>query len=172
MTKAVWRHGARVNGVKAEVAHEEFERIRRGGPLTAKSVVDASRPSSAPLHPAFTWNNKEAGELYRLIEARTMIRSVMVVRADDGEPERQYVHVSESAEQGAGRYETVAAVVASVDLYANALAELTGKVNDALESVRELERAAQGSSDSERLMRVGIAVKAMETAAEAIRMLQ
>jgi hypothetical protein len=59
-------------------------------------------------------------------------------------------------------------VVQSPDLFALALAELQAKVRGAVEAVHELERAARGSSDAERLAKVGLAVKALETAASAI----
>jgi hypothetical protein len=62
-------------------------------------------------------------------------------------------------------------VLASPDLFALALTELQQKMNGAAESVRKLEAAARGSDDSDRLVRVGVAVKAIEMAGDAIRAL-
>lgn len=48
------------------------------GFLTPQSVVDAAKPAKHPLHDRFEWNDKIAGPLYRLEQARELIRSVKV----------------------------------------------------------------------------------------------
>lgn len=60
------------------------------GRLTPALVVDAARPEESPLHDRFEWNDKVAGEAYRLDQARRLIRSVRVVyrEADDKEAAR------------------------------------------------------------------------------------
>lgn len=49
-----------------------------GGTLTPELVVKSAENKNSPLHECFTWDNKAAGTAYRLIEARTLIRSVRV----------------------------------------------------------------------------------------------
>lgn len=55
--------------------------------LTPALVVDAARPVGHPLHNSFEWNDKAAGEQYRLDQARRLIRSVRVVYREADEQE-------------------------------------------------------------------------------------
>ena len=58
---------------------EELERIyNTGGILTPAAVVDDARPEDAPLHSHFEWDDTVAGEQYRMVQARQLIRSVKV----------------------------------------------------------------------------------------------
>ena len=58
---------------------EELERIyNTAGVLTPAAVVDDARPEDAPLHSHFEWDDSVAGEQYRLVQARQLIRSVKV----------------------------------------------------------------------------------------------
>jgi len=64
--------------------------LDQNGRLTPTLVVDAARPENHPLHNRFEWNDKIAGEAYRLEQARRLIRSVRVVyrEADENEAAR------------------------------------------------------------------------------------
>lgn len=65
---------------KPEAAAAVFDEIReRDGVLTPAGVVDASRDPDAPLHGDFTWDDERAAELHRQSEARSLIRSLVVV---------------------------------------------------------------------------------------------
>lgn len=65
---------------KPEQAAAVFDEIReREGVLTPAAVVEASREAAAPLHGDFTWDDERAAELHRQNEARSMIRSLVVV---------------------------------------------------------------------------------------------
>ena len=57
-----WASGSRVP-VRAAIAAAELARIEEAyGQITAARVVDESRPSDTPLHPAFEWDDSVAGE--------------------------------------------------------------------------------------------------------------
>lgn len=64
--------------------------------LSAKSLVNASRDASAPLHGEFEWDDAVAGELYREDQARMLIRNIVVVShcREIAEPVRAFVRVS------------------------------------------------------------------------------
>jgi len=64
--------------LSAEVAARELEDLRSTGALTPDRIVDAARPKGSPLHCAFEWSDGVAAEQYRLIQARQIIRSVIV----------------------------------------------------------------------------------------------
>ncbi len=52
---------------------------RDGGKLRPQAVVDAAKDEDSPLHNAFCWDDAEAARLYRLDQARRLIRSFKVV---------------------------------------------------------------------------------------------
>lgn len=63
---------------------------REHGELTPMLVVDAARPVDSPLHDRFEWDDHTAGENYRLVQARALIRSVKITYADeDDRPSRK-----------------------------------------------------------------------------------
>ena len=66
--------------VSAQTAGEELHRIYADkGQLKPADVVDESRPTSAPLHPCFEWDDEVAAEKYREVQAGNLIRSITVV---------------------------------------------------------------------------------------------
>ena len=60
---------------------EELEKGERG--LSPQSLLDVSRDENAPLHDAFTWDDTEAAEKWRLEEARLLIANIRIVRSTD-----------------------------------------------------------------------------------------
>lgn len=76
---------------------------RNGGELTAAAVVDYARPKTSPIHDRFTWDNKVAGDKYRLLEAAMLIRSVRISFEDNaGEvapPVRAFVNIRENPKE-------------------------------------------------------------------------
>jgi hypothetical protein len=167
--KYVYRDGSRYT-VPAEVVGAELERIRSDGELTASAVVEAAKPKGSPLHPLIEHSNKKAADAYRLIQARRLIRSVEIIR-DDGERAPMFVHVPKITNTDEGSYETPEYIVQRPDMFALALAEAVRRVGAAEDAVRELQRAAAASDDQDRLARVAIAAKAVQTASDAIRAL-
>ena len=92
-----WKAAA-VVAVEAQTAGEELERIRtfHNGRLDANDVVEASRLPTAPLHPAFEWDDQRAAAEHRRQQAMYMIRSIdVVVEKTDGAaaPVRAFVSV-------------------------------------------------------------------------------
>lgn len=76
--KYSFRPGFRVKG-KADIVGRELERVRqKNGGLTANGVVAAARSRANYLHRYFTWDDTKAAEEWRLEQARTLIRSVVV----------------------------------------------------------------------------------------------
>ena len=77
-----YRWGQRAYSVPADVAGRVMEDLENGPGLTAKNLVDVSRPEDAPLHSVFEWNDSTAAELYRENQARRLIASIEIVRED------------------------------------------------------------------------------------------
>jgi hypothetical protein len=91
-----WKGGTRLRGVDVQAAGEELQRLREAGCLTQKDVLRAARSEKSPLHDAFEWKDSKAAELYRLDQAKYLIRCVVIKRID-GEatpPVRAFVSVT------------------------------------------------------------------------------
>lgn len=69
------------------------------GELTPQIVVDEARPKGAPLHDRFEWNDKQAGEAYRRVQAAQLIRSVRIEFIGPTSGERKFVRGFHSLRQ-------------------------------------------------------------------------
>lgn len=60
-----------------KAAMAELQRMSKaaGGKITPEQLVEAARSEGSPLHRYFEWDDKEAADKYRLMQARTLIRS-------------------------------------------------------------------------------------------------
>jgi len=170
--KHKYRDGAQTSKVSADDAAAELERIRlKNKRLTASGVVAAAKPEGAVLHPLFEWDNAKCGVEYRNHQARVLIRAVHVVSESPGDKSVPvYVHIkSEDGKRPEGDYRQMTYVVQHVDQFAVALSELQRRVRSALESVDELKRAAGAvPGGDDRMLMISLAVKALETASDAV----
>jgi ribosomal protein L18 len=164
-----YREGSRVSGVAPDVAARELARLQRTGPLTARRVLDAARDDASPLHPAFKWDDVDAAEEYRLMQARQLVRSVQVVRPNQP-PRSVYVHVS-AQDEDEGDYRILETIVNQPAAYTLALAEAQKRLASATDAVDELRQAARGLKDDTYLARVALAAQALTTAEQALRTL-
>jgi hypothetical protein len=136
MNQYQFRNGWRVAGVDAQTVGDELHRIYQdNGELTAPLVVDEARPDDAALHPAFEWNDEVAAELHREHQARTMIRSVEIIRDEEAHP--SFVHVS-----SVGSYMPGEVVVEHVDLYKSAWRDAADRLAQARHALHKLEQLA------------------------------
>jgi hypothetical protein len=110
-----WRDGARLQRgarVPAQLVGERLEQLRAAakGELTPERVIaDAFDPNS-PLHALFEWDECKAADQYRLVQARALIRAVVVrYRAAPGGGPRSIVAFV-NLKQGDQQYYTATAV--------------------------------------------------------------
>lgn len=93
--KYLYKPGAQIK-TPAEVAGQVCQELEASGGLTAKRLLDASRPVDAPLHEEFIWDDTEAAEKYREHQAAHIIRCIIVrPEAVSKEPVRAFVNVSD-----------------------------------------------------------------------------
>lgn len=173
---AKYRFRETYRGVKSlvpDIVAGELDRLRSVGPVTASGVVDIARPDSAPLHPAFEWDDTKAGEQFRLVQARTLIRAVVVVSdlTEDGREESvpMFIHVPD---RGAveGHYTLAAQIADDSDEYERALTEAERHMTSAEQRVHELRRlAAQRGGNVEA---IAIALGGFATVREALALLR
>jgi hypothetical protein len=74
--------------IDPQVAGEALEKVRghNSGELTPEAVVQSAKPKSSPLHALFEWDDKKAGQEYRLQQAGILIRSIVVTITGGGTP--------------------------------------------------------------------------------------
>jgi len=87
-----WKDGARIKADANEAA-AVMNALEAEGNLTAKGLLEASRPEDAPLHDEFEWRDSEAAERWREHQARNIINSIVVVK-DQGETVRQFFKIA------------------------------------------------------------------------------
>lgn len=128
--------------VDAQTAGEELTRIyAERGKLTAKDVVDESRPDDAPLHPAFEWRDAVAAEEYRQIQALNLIKVVEVIKpaVDEQKAEPAYVKVASKP----ARYEPPAKVVQSPQMFESAFLQACERLRAAERAMEQLQQIAK-----------------------------
>ena len=104
-----WKAGARIKA-DAQEAGEILNRLEREGRLSAKGLLDESRPEDAPLHKEFEWNDGVAAENWREHQARHIIASILVI-PEKSEPVRGFFKI----ERSGNRYESIQTILESVD---------------------------------------------------------
>ena len=109
-----WKPGSRFK-VDANTAGTVCAQLEAAGNLTAKALLDVSRPEDAPLHSEFEWNDTVAAERYREDQARNIIRHLVVrLDAKPDTPVRGFFRI----EQEEPRYTNVNAILTQRDLRA------------------------------------------------------
>jgi hypothetical protein len=99
------------------------------GLLVEEDIVEEARPKDSPLHSEFEWDNREAAEQYRLMQANMLIRRVYVTITTPNmvESVRAYVSLGNDRVSGGG-YRRMVDVMTDVEqqkeLLKTALAEL------------------------------------------------
>ena len=89
-----FRNPIPARGLPAEVVGAAVEAVMRlagtadnpDGDVTARALVEASRPEDAPLHGLFDWNLEEAALKHNINQARAIIRCYAVVIIKEDRP--------------------------------------------------------------------------------------
>ena len=136
-----WKDGARTGGLDAGKVGAVLDRInRRDGVVTADAVLREGRKKRSPLHSWFEWDETEAAHQYRLIQARSLVRSITVniLGADDEEiTVRAFVHIED--DHG---YEDVHTVLSTVDRRALLLVRVLGELQQVRRKYADIEELA------------------------------
>lgn len=109
---------------------------RGGGLLRPAAVVEAAKDEESPLHGAFEWDDGEAAQKYRLLQAQTLIRSFKVEIERNGQTHTVPVFIGISTdrtgEKSDNPYRLLEQVAKKPDLMAVAVQDAL----DQLEAVR------------------------------------
>lgn len=90
--------------IDPQIAGEVIESIRlRTGDVTPDLLIEDSRPDGAPLHSCFEWDDEAAAIEYRREQARTVIRSILVVGESEQQQESTTIRVLRNHDHGGRR---------------------------------------------------------------------
>lgn len=79
--------------VDAQAAGEHIEELDAiHGKITAKILLDDSRPEDALLHPCYEWDDAVAAEKYRLDQSNKIIGNLVVIETTNVEPPAEPVN--------------------------------------------------------------------------------
>ena len=86
--------------------------------LTAEDVVNAARSEKSAMHSSFTWDDSEAAQKCRLMEARTLIRHIYVTMPDDKAESAipKYVSLRPDRKRPGGGYREISKVLSNKQL--------------------------------------------------------
>ena len=104
---------------------KELARLTKlgGGVLKPEAVVKTAKSKKSVLHECFDWDDTSAAKLWRLRQARELIRVSVVILEDDSEPVKMYVSLMADRTSKGGGFRTVQAVMSDKELRAQLLDE-------------------------------------------------
>lgn len=135
--------------MKSAVQMVVNEIYQERGEVRPSELIERARPKNSPAHDAFEWDNKKAGDQYRLMQARVWIRRVEIIIED--RPER-LVHVplikveGDINLEGVGNenyYKPISIVARDADEFSRALSETLARLNSAKVAYSDLKKAAE-----------------------------
>lgn len=123
--KAAWK----IEGFfKADAEKVASELDSLGEQYTVSDVVEKASDIHSEMHSCFEWDDTVAGQKYRESQARLMIRQLVIVRDNDGEPEKTNIRLIVSTGKRDNTYTPTKLIVKKRDEYEalleRALAEL------------------------------------------------
>ena len=156
-----------ISGVQ-KVAQQLYD---QNGKVETRALVDAARPKTSPAHPAFEWDNRKAGDEYRLIQARNYIRRVTITR--DEEPERLIhvpkVNVEQQSDARDGHYQVASVLVSRPDEFERALHATTLRFDAARKALDDLYAAAETTERADQAAMIAQMSKATMMFADALK---
>lgn len=100
-------------------ARAELQALHQSSPtrtLYPEKVVEFAKDPETHLHKYFTWDDGEAGQAYRLLQARQLIRVAVHVLEETQEKVRAYVSLTPDRKRGGGGYRATVDVLDDKEL--------------------------------------------------------
>lgn len=118
MERYKWKHG--FGFVKADAQKVGEEILSIGSDVTPQQVLEKARQEDTELHKCFEWNDAIASEKYRLIQARDVIR-FLVIEEEKAPTDRPEVRVMYKTDNTTG-YKPVKLIMQDKSEYEKLLA--------------------------------------------------
>lgn len=116
--------------------------LAQGDKLNPCDVVEAARNPASPLHDKFTWDDGEAAEQYRLIEARKLISVHVEYLPNSKDASPVWVSLRQDRARGGG-YRTLVSVLSKKELREKLLAEAMDDLRHFQEKYHMLKELAE-----------------------------
>jgi len=129
---------------------------KNNGLLLPEIVVDEARPNSSPLHNYFTWDDSEAAEKYRLVEARELIAVCVEYLGEENKTEERVFCSLSSDRAKKGGYRVLVDVLKNVSKRQQLLDDALFEMNifrKRFQRVRELVRVFSAMRAAEKKIR-------------------
>lgn len=125
---------------------------RRGGLLKPEDIVEEARDGESPLHKHFTWDDGEAADKYRLMEAQRLIQVVVEYLPNDKseKPRRVFVSLRKDRATGGG-YRKMIDVLSNEELKAQLIDDFLEEMRFAQARYREAQELAGVFHEVERV---------------------
>ena len=115
----------------AQAVYEEITQI--GEEVTPEQIVDKAKDKDTELHKCFCWDNKAAAHLYRLSQARSIMRNIVhTVEYQDeetGEDEKITFRAIICTNENKNKYETIQRCVENPESFARLRASMLKDLN-------------------------------------------
>jgi hypothetical protein len=141
-----------------QIVGEYLEKVKAKSKLTPRSVVEAARSKSSPIHGCFEWDDRKASDLYRLVQARAILGSievtVQVSKQKTPTVTRAFVHVSGDAVDDGAEYIGIRTAMANPRIRKQVLADALGELvswRTRYEHLKELARVFSAIDEVEAL---------------------
>lgn len=150
MSKRAYKRVMPLRGTSTLVIEELKElTLKKDGLIRAADVVDAARDKNSALHGKFEWDDGEAGEKYRLVQARALL-AVCVQYIDSGAkrvPTKVFVSLStdRTKRDGEAGYRAFVDVIENEDMR-------TQLLMDSLNQMRSFEQRYKTLKELEGLL--------------------
>lgn len=148
--------GMHIEGVPEEAANRLRDLLDPNDELTTDAVIDDARDPSSPLHRYFEWDDSEAAEKYRQVQAGLLIRRVRVVwqPSKKSEPRRVRAFVSThdldtglNPTQEKGAYRAVESIAASEELLLKHIQREIDRLTRKYKDVKEFADLLRGAAE-------------------------
>lgn len=123
-----WDKGFRI-AFKKEVdanvfgRHVEAMRSQMGNGITPFQVVEEARPLDSDIHALFEWDDAQAAEEWRIVQARNALNSIRIVVRQAGEVDRLVIANIHIREEGQHAYLPSQVVISNPELLDKAIQE-------------------------------------------------
>lgn len=91
MEQVKWKHEQFSHGADAQ---RVFEEIGGNVNTSAEEILEKAKDPNSELHKCFEWDDKKAGKLYRLEQARHIVCNLVFVTDDEKEEPVRVFHIS------------------------------------------------------------------------------
>jgi len=108
---------------KIQKAFNELSEKSSDGGVRPEDLVKYAKPKDSPLHEHFEWDNKKAGQTYRVHQARQLIGKLRV--EVEGENVKQFHSIVLEVEEGKeSKYFSLEKILTDKDLKSKALKQM------------------------------------------------